>query len=693
MKYQPSIWKHNSGLPSSGLPIFGDLIILQFGKCRYSSIIPVIMESEDEDKPLDEYDWGPKLRIFDKDEHELISFYRLALQGESAYDWADPRFYRILRFFRVVEGFYTGNLDLTGRHEPRYVSAMKRWNVYSEDVLELERTLKRDEVKDISDLQPDHPLVMAWDKIQTKWYGKTGLFHLDTVLFNIHSVLEAIKSHPAPFLQRLTLTDLPPEILYEIFLLLPPADARKLTASCHDLKEIGLRVAFRSRAIRLNVDWDNLPKPLDPSAVPGLIKEAGEELKSHVDFLQTRKDLADEMTNMSLKDFWMELVQRADWADEEWFPVYQELLTSYHRLFSQVVATARHLQFLSISFISIDVTLIQHISLLPQLYTLCVFSCTISDDAQTLLHHCQSHPITNLTLSFTQEDHLTMWCLLLICPNLCNLTLISVDFLLEEPPRDIWDKITFFPSLQWLSLSYLWEGSLENLLEWFMNQPPLHSLTRFKYHSQDGTSDQTIFSLIDVLAAAPLEILVLHGFDGSGLEILDRITTQLPDLIGMALHRRHNERQRRDSLADWPHPSAKYAELFSRFTRLRHFRWNFRTPYLDGSPASIVGFEEGFVTEDQKIEERFQKQGPALFFDDAYVLALPFAAYCPTLKTHAVHIGHHAESAIDRSASGAIFVRQTNNEERDLIDEYSPFVWSSWGAVIPGPADRPNPSP
>ncbi|TFK68477.1 hypothetical protein BDN72DRAFT_898104 [Pluteus cervinus] len=639
------------------------------------------MESEDEDKPLDQYTWGHNLRLYEQDENQWAAFYSRALNGDSDFDWADPRYYRILRFFRVVKGFYTGDLDLTGRHQRRYESAMKRWNAYSEDVLDLGRMV---EAAEISELKGDHPLARSWDEIQTKWHGRTGLFSFESVLRSIDSVCQVIRVQSAPILQRLTLVDLPPEILYEIFLLLRPDGARNLAACCHDLKDVGLRVAFRNRTIQLNVDWDKVPNPVDLPAVPETIKEAVEELKSHVELLQTRKDLAQEMTSMSLKDCWMEFVQRGDWAEEEWFPVYRGLLTSYHTLFSQAVCTTQRLRFLGISFISIDTALVQHLSSLPRLDALSINGCTISDDAQTLLRDCRSWTITNLTLSFTEEDNLSTWYLLLICPNLCNLTIISGDFLLGGPPRSIWDKIAFFPSLKWLSLTYLWEGSLENLLECFMNQPPLQSLTRFKFHSLYGVGDEAILPLIDILAEAPLDILALHGFSGSGLEIFERITTHFPGLVGLALHRRHNERQTRDDLADWPYPSSTYAELFSGFTRLKHFNWNFRTGYSECSPASIVGFEEGFITEEQQMEERLKDQEPVLRFDDAHLVALLFAAHCPTLKTHAVHVRYIA-STIDRTASGVVSIRDSDDMERDLVRQHSPYAWNSWDWVTPDP--------
>ncbi len=65
------------------------------------------MESEDEDKPLDKLTWGQNLRIYDKLEEKLTSYYRSAQAGDSNYDWADPRKYRVYRLFGVIQGFHT----------------------------------------------------------------------------------------------------------------------------------------------------------------------------------------------------------------------------------------------------------------------------------------------------------------------------------------------------------------------------------------------------------------------------------------------------------------------------------------------------------------------------------------------------------------------------------------------------------
>ncbi|TFK68482.1 hypothetical protein BDN72DRAFT_841777 [Pluteus cervinus] len=651
------------------------------------------MESEDEDKPLDKLTWGQSLRmrIYDELEEKLTSYYCSARAGDSNYDWADPRTYRVYRLFRVIQGFHTGELDLTGRHERRYFSAMKRWSVYSEDVLALGRMLELLGIEDISALDPSDSLSKAWVKIQLKWFGTTNLFSFGAIIAETNSVLETIKYHPAPRFQRLTLIDLPPELLYEIFLNSATCEATRLIASCRTLRDIGLRIAFKTRALQLNMDWKKLPKPVFLPAVTNFIEDAGAALKSHVDFLQAHADLAQEITLMSLKDSWMEFNHDENCFDEDWYPTYQGHLIAYHHLFSRAVGIAQHLRILNASFMYLDATFVQNISSLPRLYTITIRSCTLADGAQTLLmQHSQSQTLTNLTLSFTHDTHLSMWYFLLICPNLRNLTILSLNYWLEGPPTHIWDKIAFLPSLRWLAMNFIPEHSLHGLLAWFMDQSPLQNLTRCKYTTKYSVSDTTILTLVDVLAAAPMETLALHGLSGSGLEILERITIRLPNLIGLTLHRRHNERQRRDVLADWPYPSATYAELFSRFTQLKHFNWNFRTGYFECSPAGLVDFEQGFITEEQELRDRWNGQDPTVYFDDDYVLALPFAAHCPTLQTFAVTLAL-LSTAIDRTESGVISLRRANPQEQKLMYDHCPFVWSNWGEVIP--AGLPTSSP
>ncbi|RDB20666.1 hypothetical protein Hypma_012183 [Hypsizygus marmoreus] len=84
----------------------------------------------DDDSP--HFESPPFLRLFD----EIETNGRLAGRKDVTMKKA-VRFFSVQRFFRSIEGFYMGSLDLTGRHTTRLQKLQARWNAFLHDFLTL----------------------------------------------------------------------------------------------------------------------------------------------------------------------------------------------------------------------------------------------------------------------------------------------------------------------------------------------------------------------------------------------------------------------------------------------------------------------------------------------------------------------------------------------------------------------------
>jgi hypothetical protein len=204
--------------------------------------------------------------------------------------------------------------------------------------------------------------------------------------------------------------------------------------------------------------------------------------------------------------------------------------------------------------------------------------------------------------------------------------------------------------LERLSLDNIDYRDLEEFTQWFLARggdtisskttSPL-LLTHFKLHMQWGIPDSDILSLLLALQHAPLEVLVLEGLAEAEFVIFKRIASQHPDLTALTLVRRQNPSQHQNKLVVWPHASWEYASCLRGFKGLRHFCWNFLTEYWDATPRLLLAFEEGFPSGSEKTttvttvfsEQNNDASDELPYFLDSHWMALPFAAYCPTLHT------------------------------------------------------------
>jgi hypothetical protein len=200
--------------------------------------------------------------------------------------------------------------------------------------------------------------------------------------------------------------------------------------------------------------------------------------------------------------------------------------------------------------------------------------------------------------------------------------------------------------------------------------------------------DTVVFDLLNALRWSPnMQVLVLEGLRDAGLELIDRISQACPNLFGLTLIRRHNNRQSETKLASWPHASYEYASHFTSFTQLNHFGWNLDVDLygLDPSPSVMSEFEAGFPDLLFESWEETEMRDQNAYFDDTHLMAGSFAAHCPTLRTFAiVDRMVRLVCLIDNTPSGRLLSKQKYSAMFEST-KWNPHPWKGWPLIMPTP--------
>ncbi|CAL1706712.1 unnamed protein product [Somion occarium] len=617
------------------------------------------MDSEDE-RELAKDHWedglsGVEMRFHQRDQHDCRrSVVPIASHGLESKDdvprtiLSTIKSYRIMRFFETVEGFHTGSLDLTGRHQRRYDSIILRWNDFSSDLEELLRDAKSSltpreigvrDSKEVLETEMKPAAPQNWDQFLAKWLAHDS-FSLHNFSAWRDRVIDCFTQNPTPRFQTLCLHDLPPELLHNIVEIAGIDLARKLGTTCRLLREISFSYMFKDHRFHLScgIQWhhyhslrsfDALATYLDP-----LITQARSKLLSDIDFVKSRPDILIALHNVYVDDEWQ--VHRT-WTrtsvagnDENrrsfCAPVYSGI--------SNLIVCLPNLQSLTLQHWHITKELTQSLGCLERLRTLTLSSCTPTLRCPYTIAKLPS--LLNFRLMYTKEQR-GSWLFLGMCPNIKNLFILSPSCDRDEPglimpPPELMAAFTPFKTLQRFSMLQVPPGWIPRLNAWIQsardgNESTVLRLTHFKLETSGGLHRQNLFTLLDVLNGSSIRFLVLDGLRYAAPDILDRIASALPQVEYLTLCYRESDIEYRTKETPWPFAAWEYAPHFANFTRLRRFSWNYKTNVDEYGPSALRFFEEGFP-EEQQVGRR-----DADHLCEPESIAKRFSTFCPSLAS------------------------------------------------------------
>ncbi|KAF8079258.1 hypothetical protein FPV67DRAFT_1663906 [Lyophyllum atratum] len=573
-------------------------------------------------------------------------------------------FYLVVRFFKSVEGFYTGSLDLTGRHLPRYIDLITRWNLYLVDFITLTAHVKEFETDTTGlDGEPlkfvdyDFEDEILWEDFQTRWkipmingYGQLGLLTA--------KVLSTISRNPMPRIQQLCLVQLPPEVLDHIFWMSNLNQMRLLSSTCRHLNNIGSRHIYKSRTITFDVPWDVLDElrqsdnPVE--CLKPLAYSIREELLLKTNFLIGRPDLIAKIENLTILDEWTPSM-----LDNHGFDLWTMDAAFYppiYKAFTQILSSSFNVTTLALQNISITSEIIRLISDLHHLHSvrlrICLFTFATCEWIQ-VGHAPLWKSVYNLHI-LPLRSPFGSWYSTLLCPHLRTFSAQGVNAL-PGIPGDVALKFPSFPTLERLTLTEVLLHHVPYFAAALSSRPGVTfgRLTHFKLHVAQGCDDDAAMTMLNALSQgqAPLQALVLEGLTEGDFRLFDHIAHSFPRLLGLTLLRRESDWPTKTMYTVWPHSAWEYASHLHGLSQLQHFGWNNYTGVIHSS-APLLRFEEGFYDPEMNLEERFKTKKDDSVEVDKWTPAV-FAAHCPSLRSYTPSSAV-IDWYISRTPSGAI---------------------------------------
>lgn len=414
------------------------------------------------------------------------------------------------------------------------------------------------------------------------------------------------------------------------------------------------------------------------------------------DFLLSRPDLMSSMQHLDIIDQWSEqTLHRA--VTYRGFDVRRDVPKYYESINLNIARVLRN----SINLTALDfhgLTIRSHFLLpivtMKSLVSVTFSLCRLKPSAARNLAAIQSKSSTVLNLNLRSGEP---WNLLLLFAQLRNLTASGDSYDSLDPPSEaIREHCNLFSNLERVCLHRFNPEHVVTLCEWMTQAAsigpgsttsPMLKITHFKLHTARGTPDSSIIQLLGVLQFCPdLVTLVLDGLRDAELALIDHIGQACPNILGLTLIRRHNDRQTESrTFALWPYTSGQYGSRFGVFTRLRYFCWNPRIDSPHATPSIMQQFEVGFPDLDTSQGWEMMREQETDFWDD-HLMAGPFGAFCSTLQTVSLGIRSSSMCMIERTLEGYPVVKQDPdyNQRHRILRKWNPdWPYESWPNVAP----------
>ncbi|KAK1226928.1 hypothetical protein PQX77_010099 [Marasmius sp. AFHP31] len=650
--------------------------------------------------------YKPFIRLFEREEQSLICRQQIrhrssrhprcddievtleAEESQSIWDDFDAyRYYHALRFFKSLEGFYKGTLDLSGRHLHRFEQLMATYYEIVQDLDRVRETVREEEIEDrdrkgrvVTYLEYVVTDEEVWKQCRLKWklprvvdFGKLAVIRQ--------------KARETPKIQKLCLMNLPPELIYRVFYF---ADL------------------YRARSVSLHfADWDMMKQLTheQPSAelLDKLAREKTRDLAAHVDFLTSRPDLARLIQTLEVEDHWN--------SDGREVPILRArayknpFYDSINHSMCSLLPACLGLTQITIKHFVITSDWLKAISQLLKLHTIYFTYARIEDETveTDVIHNTipLAPQVLNVEWSerwninrealFRESTGRGLWYTLPLLPNL-------VTFKHHAPPTpdttwlpsvDVQDRSDLLcQGLRKLALRLLLHD-VPTLADWITQSELQRStpctLTHVKLTMHSPLPEDLAIVLLESLRSAPLQVLVLEHIKRGSLLLIERIVQLFPDLVGLTLTQREGRLPRSPTRQTvfWPHQTGEYACRFQGFRRLRYFGWNLHIPTYEYAPAAMLRWEAtisddavtntppaaAVVSSHDHDEDEVGVLGTAV--------ARLFGCYCPTLVVMVVE-GHILDGySIDREEGGQ--VKATMNVFGDGRNVWNADEWNPGG--------------
>ncbi|SJL13379.1 uncharacterized protein ARMOST_16821 [Armillaria ostoyae] len=170
-------------------------------------------------------------------------------------DYNDLRYVRLEAFFLEMQGFFSGELDLTGRHRSRFLFLLRVWKQFYAEFNKIEPHVEAQLQHYIDDAgQPRSRTIYLiyrrplWKDFESKWLVPENGYVF--VKVRVAAIFELIsKANSMVKFQRHHLIHLPMELLELIVKNASIEDAQIISSTCKRLRTISQRHIFIIRSI------------------------------------------------------------------------------------------------------------------------------------------------------------------------------------------------------------------------------------------------------------------------------------------------------------------------------------------------------------------------------------------------------------------------------------------------------------
>ncbi|EFI28089.1 hypothetical protein CC1G_14116 [Coprinopsis cinerea okayama7 len=612
---------------------------------------------------------GPYMLIRQKAEMDMIErFYylkfRMDEKGEEAeklkLEFLTRRvlMHRRARFLDIYRGFVTGHLDLTGRHESRWNEFIDSFEEFMIDFARIAPFVEKAIGKPGSRVQ--YTVQQERQELYREWTQRWDVqdFEAKIVLGHYLAIYNLSLKKPQPKFQSLTLVDLPEDILVSIFDHCTVSQLVSLSQTCtalrwaqdHCHESCEFRFSTSDEKWALQGDRSHLAARVGPYASKCSMRSLKDIIHyiSHREKCRRLKSLLVDWSWTIDPDAELHVVLDEVFQDGLFNLLYKHL----RRLLDPSVLP--QLTSLSLERVYLDATGFRGICSLPQLRSLSFSRCSLSGPEITewFLESDEApftSPVVNLHLRFGPCDNppANQWLLLPFFPNVRNLSFGGFRWqgAVHFPPAFLHSKFRCLDVLERLFVKEIAESSVPLLAEWLQSRRSAHSgnagdkLTYFKLRNQIHIQDEPMQQLLVSLQSERLEALTIDGvhYRTAQPRMIEDIARLCPNIRALKLIVRANGLQQWARPVAWPKPSWAYAPTFEGFNRLQHFTWNYNTPVHESTPYPLEMFERAASGSDTDTSFEWEcVDEDDLDFNDFERSVVPFAVYCPTLKTFAL---------------------------------------------------------